>query len=686
MVDTLEYKEIFQAEAAEYMQILESCLLDLEKEPDNKEPVFEAFRMVHSLKGMSATMGYRQVADIAHGLENFLQELKSETFSPTAEVLDLVFEAADLLQKALDRPEETNPDDDEKIKNLLEKMQALQEGKENTEIPDFDLEPEENNTASVTLSETEKEIIRQAETDGKTPHLFSVTLKENTMMKSVRSYQALKVLEDKGEIIFCKPSRDQLEEEDFDHFFQVGFISSNGTTPSELEQSIAQITDIEKVIATALSKDNGQNQEEASAKVEPGEGPEQNFKPSNGEAKKDNPVASADKSVRVETQKLDELVNLVGEMVVARTQISEEGRGHSANLDHIIDQLNRSITNLQDAAMSLRMVPIKQVFDRFPRMVRDLCRESKKDIQLVISGEYTELDRNIINQLSDPLVHLLRNAADHGIEDPKRRKAAGKDAQGTIYLSAHHEGSKIIITVEDDGAGIKREKITAKAIEKGLISKEEANEMSDKEVFGLIFQSGFSTAEKVSDVSGRGVGMDVVRKSIEGLHGTIELDSKPGLMSRVTLKLPLTLAIIKTLMVKAKEQAYAIPMELVCENICFEKESMKTIRGKMVANLRDEVIPLYQLQELLGYEKSETNRDKYNTVIVETGVKKAGFIVDEFIGQQEIMIKSIADYCSNASGISGATILGDGTVSLIVDVFELLNNELIEKLLKTKAV
>lgn len=674
MVDTLEYKEVFQAEAAEYMQILNNCLLDLEKEPDNKEPVFEAFRMVHSLKGMSATMGYRQVADIAHGLENFLQELKSETFSPTAEVLDLVFEAADLLQKALDRPEETNPDDDKKIKNLLEKMQALQEGKENAGVPESDPEPEENNAVSISLSETEKEIIRQAETDGKTPHLFSVTLKENTMMKSVRSYQALKLLEEKGEIIFCKPSRDQLEEEKFDHFFQVGFISSNGTTPSELEQSIAQITDIKKVIATALSKDNGQNQEEASAKVEPGEGPEQKVKPSNGEAKKDNPAASADKSVRVETQKLDELVNLVGEMVVARTQISEEGRGHSANLDHIIDQLNRSITNLQDAAMSLRMVPIKQVFDRFPRMVRDLCRESKKDIQLVISGEYTELDRNIINQLSDPLVHLLRNAADHGIEDPKRRKEAGKDAQGTIYLSAHHEGSKIIITVEDDGAGIKREKITAKAIEKGLISKEEANEMSDKEVFGLIFQSGFSTAEKVSDVSGRGVGMDVVRKSIEGLHGTIELDSKPGLMSRVTLKLPLTLAIIKTLMVKAKEQAYAIPMELVCENICFEKESMKTIRGKMVANLRDEVIPLYQLQELLGYEKSETNRDKYNTVIVETGVKKAGFIVDEFIGQQEIMIKSIADYCNNKSGISGATILGDGTVSLIIDVFELLNN------------
>lgn len=673
MVDTLEYKEIFQAEAAEYMQILNNCLLDLEKAPANKEPVFEAFRMVHSLKGMSATMGYRQVADIAHGLENFLQELKSEAFNPTAEVLDLVFETADLLQTSLDQPEESNPDDDEKIKNLLAKMQALQARKEDIGIIGCYTESEEGTAVNSALNETEKEIIRQAETNGQAPYLFSVTLKENTMMKSVRSYQALKILEEKGEIIFCKPSRNHLEDEEFDHFFQVGFISNNGITPSELEQSIAKVNDIEEVIATALCKADDQNQEETAVKAEPGEMPDQKIKSNNGEAKKDSPAASADKSVRVETQKLDELVNLVGEMVVARTQISEVGSGFSASLDHIIDQLKRSITNLQDAAMSLRMVPIKQVFDRFPRMVRDLCRESKKDIQLIISGESTELDRNIINQLSDPLVHLLRNAADHGIEDPKTREAAGKDARGTIYLSAHHEGSKVIITVEDDGAGINRERITAKAIERGLISKEEAAEMSDQEVFGLIFQSGFSTAEKISDVSGRGVGMDVVRKSIEGLHGTIELDSKLGLLSRVIIKIPLTLAIIKTLMVKAKEQVYAIPMELVCENICFEKESLKTIRGKLVANLREEVIPLHQLQELLGYGKSETEKAKNNTVIVEAGGKKVGFMVDEFMGQQEIMIKSIAEYCSNTSGISGATILGDGTVSLIIDVFELLN-------------
>jgi len=672
MVDTLEYKEVFQAEAAEYMQSLNNCLLDLEKEPDNKEPVFEAFRMVHSLKGMSATMGYRQVADIAHGLENFLQELKSETFSPTAEVLDLVFEAADLLQSTLDQPEELSSDDDEKVKKLLAKMQALQEGSENAGNNGGEVSLEDPE-ATGSLSETEKEIIRQAEGNGQAPYLFSITLKEGTAMKSVRSYQALKLLEEKGEIIFCKPSRNDLDDENFDLFFQVGFISSNGTTSSELEQSLASITDIDQVITTALAKTSGQEQEEPEAKEKPEEIADQKNEAKNTAEKKGSSSASADKSVRVETQKLDELVNLVGEMVVARTQLTEVGTGLSANLDHIIDQLNHSITNLQDAAMSLRMVPIKKVFDRFPRMVRDLCRESKKDIQLFISGETTELDRNIINQLSDPLVHLLRNAADHGIEDPETRKAAGKDARGTIYLSAHHEGSKIIITVEDDGAGINREKITAKAIDRGLISAEEATEMSDREVFGLIFQNGFSTAEKVSDVSGRGVGMDVVRKSIEGLHGSIELDSKPGVMSRVVLKLPLTLAIIKALMVKENNQVYAIPMELVCENICFDQDSLKTIQGKLVSRLREEVIPLYRLQELLGYETSEAKREKYNTVIVEAGGKKAGFIVDQFIGQQEIMIKSIADYCSSTSGISGATILGDGTVSLIIDVFELLN-------------
>ncbi len=674
MVDTLEYKELFEAEAAEYMQSLNNCLLDLEKEPDNKESVFEAFRMVHSLKGMSATMGYRQVADIAHGFENFLQELKSETFSPTAEVLDLVFETADLLQSSLDQPEAVNPEDEKRVARLLEKMQVLQKN-ENNSGSDCVTEEEILPSVDEDLSEPDKEIILQAVTNGQTPFFFSITLKEGTAMKSVRSYQVLKTLEDLGEIVFCKPSRNDLDDENFDLFFQVGFISNNGIVPSELEKSLTMITDIEKVTATVLSKAAGKDQEITATSADTAETAFDKVegKETNGPSiKKDNAPKSADKSVRVETHKLDELVNLVGEMVVARTQITEVGTGFSSNLDHVIDQLKQSITGIQDAAMSLRMVPIKQVFDRFPRMMRDLCRESKKDIDLVISGESTELDRAIINQLSDPLVHLLRNAADHGIEDPEARKVAGKDARGTIHLSAHHEGSKIIITVEDDGAGINREKITAKAIAKGLVSAEEAAEMSDQEAFGLIFQNGFSTAEKISDVSGRGVGMDVVRKSIQNLHGSIELDSKPGLMSRVVLKLPLTMAIIKTLMVGADDQVYAIPMELVIENVCLDKNDLKTIRGNRVIKLRDEVIPLYQLQEILGCENLETDREKYYTVIVEAGDKKAGFIVDELIGQQEIMIKSINDYCSSTSGISGATILGNGTVSLIVDVYELL--------------
>lgn len=659
-MDTLAYAELFQAEAGEYMQVLNRCLLNLEIEPHNRENLLEAFRAVHSLKGMAGTMGYQQITDIAHGLENFLEDLKMEVFEPSAEVLDLVFEAVDLLQLSLNNPEASSPQERKKVELLLVRIRSFQQSG-----PGEALTGEQNNGDSLEnlIGEMEREMVRQSRQKGETLYLVQVALRKDTVMKSVRCYMVLRALEDAGEIIFTVPSRQDLDEEKFECMFQVGLVLNSTMEPSHLENLLLKISDVEQMAIAPWQESEPLQQTESDS-----------AKPDSASEKVAQAVRAADKMVRVETQKLDDLVNLVGEMVVTRTRIGDIGRGYSEDLDHTIDQLKRAITNLQDTAMKLRMVPIKQVFDRFPRMMRDLCRDKNKLIQLVIHGENTELDRSIINQLSDPLVHLLRNAADHGIEMPDVREAAGKNPTGTVLLKAHHEGNQIVITVEDDGAGIDPARVLQKALDKGMLTQAEAARMKEEDAMQLIFQSGLSTSDQVSDVSGRGVGMDVVRKSIEALHGSIEVDSKTGGKSRFVLRLPLTLAIIKSLMVRSNAQVYAIPLELVRNNAYLQRAELKTIRGNPVVNLRGEVIPLYDLSDLLGFEQEKENISELSVVIVEAGGKTSGFIVDELIGQQEIMIKSISDYFKGLKGIAGATILGDGSVTLIIDVIGLLEN------------
>jgi two-component system chemotaxis sensor kinase CheA len=457
-----------------------------------------------------------------------------------------------------------------------------------------------------------------------------------------------------------------------------------------------QITDVESVEvstwAEEQSAEDSSGEIKESAPVVPGtdtvDTPAEDDTTGEGVRESDKPVGKAvgsqadeqsqvakavDKMVRVETQKLDDLVNLVGEMVVARTRITEIGRGFSEDLDNSIDQLKRSITNLQDTAMGLRMVPIKQVFERFPRMVRDLCRGKGKKVQLYISGEETELDRSIINRLSDPLVHLLRNSFDHGIETPEERTNKGKNEEGSIYLSACHEGNQVVIMVEDDGAGINPDKVGEIAVQKGVISKAELNQLTDEDKINLIFFNGFSTSAEITDVSGRGVGMDAVRNSIESLHGTVEVFSEINVMTRFVLRLPLTLAIIKTLLVKSLDQFYAIPVEIIKENVYLDRSEIKSIKGNPVVNLRGDVIPLYSLSGLLGFGHSDLPEGECSVVIVEAASKKAGFVVDELVGQQEIMIKSLGSYLKGLKGIAGATVLGDGRVTLIIDVAGLLS-------------
>ncbi len=708
-MDVRQYAELFQAEAGEYMQILNQCLLKLEENPRDTEQLKEAFRAVHSLKGMAGTMGYNHVTTIAHGLENFMEDFKTFDREPSPEIVDLLFEAVDLLQDSLENPEVNNEEDEKKWGNLIFEMNKARDKQDTDVEDDYSCEQNETGQAAVfDLGVMDQEILRQALERGDSPCLVRIVLKENVVMKSVRIYMIFKALEECGEVIVSIPSQQDLEEENFALEFQVLFVPNN-CSQEAVQAKLSQITDVEEielgpwqaadeavgeaepepavlpekdsitpvearereVTETFISGDNVKKPEqEAGKNTEYVETKEQ---PSTKEEKASETNKAADKMVRVETQKLDDLVNLVGEMVVARTRISEIGHGFNDDLDSTIDQLKGSITNLHVTAMELRMVPIGHAFGRFPRMVRDLCREKGKKVQLHISGEETELDRSIINRLSDPLVHLLRNAFDHGIESPEERTRKGKNPEGSIYLKACHEGNQVVITVEDDGGGIDPQKIGRIAIQKGLITEEEYSQLSNDDLVSLIFFSGFSTSEEVTDVSGRGVGMDAVRNSIEALHGTVEVASEIGFMTRFEIRLPLTLAIITTLLVKSMHQLYAIPVEVIHENVYLDRREIKTIRGNPVVNLRGEVIPLYFLSSMLGFESGDLPESESSVVIVEAAGRKAGFIVDDLIGQQEIMIKSLGEIIRGLKGIAGATVLGDGSVTLIIDVAGLLS-------------
>lgn len=699
-MDVMQYAELFQAEAGEYMQVLNQCLLNLEKDPEDREELHEAFRVVHSLKGMAGTMGYQHVTEIAHGLENFMEDFKTGEKKPSPDILDLLFEAVDLLQLSLENPEKSTPEDTEKWESLLNRMTALKDGGDSSfeSVADTVFDPCEE----LVLGVMDQEILRQAVDRGDHPCKVAVTLRKDTLMKGVRVYMILKAFEECGEIVSTSPSQQELEEEQFEQSFQVVFILKEGDY-SMLTEKLGQISDVDEVSVDSLGTEKEADLS-AEASLEAGEPvitdlkdvvveelkEEKEVKPEpelKGQQEAEKAPAAkpeaadeagqlakaVDKMVRVETQKLDDLVNLVGEMVVARTRILEIGRGYNEDLDGTIDELKRSITNLQETAMGLRMVPIKQVFERFPRMVRDLCRSKGKNVQLYISGEETELDRSIINRLSDPLVHLLRNSFDHGIESSEERQEKGKKAEGSIYLQAKHEGNQVVITVEDDGKGIDPEKIGNIAVNKGIISEAELKQLSDDDKVSLIFFNGFSTSAEVTDVSGRGVGMDAVRNSIESLHGSVEVTSVVNVMTRFELRLPLTLAIIKVLLVKSAGQLYAIPVEIIRENVYLNRDDIGSIRNNPVVNLRGDVIPLYTLSSLLGFGFPELPDGECSVVIVEAANKKAGFVVDDFVGQQEIMIKSLGSYLKGLKGIAGATVLGDGSVTLIVDVAGLLS-------------
>lgn len=693
-MDMSEYMSMFLDESRENLQNLNQCLLDLENNPKNLALLDEIFRVAHTLKGMSATMGFTSVADLTHEMENVLDRMRKGEMQVLPEVVDVLFQCLDTLENlisSITSGTEESVDTTElvaKLKGLLSIKEIPEEivvnPNVNSEIELVSPIFSESSTVEF-LNEFEKEVINQADEKGYASYRMIITLEEECLLKAARAFMVFRELEEVGEVIKTIPEVKELEEGEFNKGFEVYLITNS--SKEELAKKVMSVSEIQRVQIAEIVKEKINNQvagagiENVETTKKPQEGKKTEISSFEGNKlaspKAVNNISGKNKlsqTVRVDIERLDNLMNLVGELVINRTRLEQIGLKHGlSDLGETLEQVGRITTDLQTLVMKVRMVPIEQVFNRFPRMIRDLAKELGKEINLVIEGEETELDRTVIDEIGDPLVHLLRNAVDHAISNPDDREKNGKSRAGTVKLLAYPEGNQVVIRVDDDGKGIDPDIILKKAIEKGIVSEKEAEKLEPQDIIMLIFKPGFSTAEKVTDVSGRGVGMDVVRTRIESLGGTISVQSRVGEGSSFIIRLPLTLAIIQALLIGLDKEIYAVPLSSIEETISLSAKDIKTIQNKEVILLRGNVLPVVRLAEILGVESQQAKEEQdLYVVVVKTGQRRAGLIVDTLIGQQEIVIKSLGKLLNGFKEFAGATILGDGRVALILDVASLL--------------
>mgnify|MGYP002515956062 FL=1 len=679
-MDTNQYMGMFLEESREHLQTLNSCLLELEHSPEDPDVLNEIFRSAHTIKGMSATMGFTEIAELTHEMENVLDLLRKNQLKANEDIVDTIFKCVDTLEQMVENisSESANNID---VTELVAKLVAIAKGESIPTAPPQEEAKEKEPVVSevvVELNDTETTIIKKAMESGLQVFDIKVSLSPNCLLKSARVYMVMNALDEIGDVLKSIPSSEDLEQENFESSFEL--IVATATEQTRVQQLLSSISEITEVIVESLelpkaeavvTEDNKKMQEASSAKRSQEKTKAPIAPSSSGSIEK---KLKSGQSVRVDIEKLDSLLNLVGELVINKTRLEQIGITHRlTELVETIEQMDRVTTDLQSVVMKVRMVPVGQVFNRFPRMVRDLSRELNKEINLTIEGEETELDRTVIDEIGDPLVHLIRNSLDHGIEHPDERLAKGKEPTGEVRLIARHEGNNVIIMVEDDGKGINPEIIKSKAVEKDLITQEDADKMDDNEAVRLVFLAGFSTADVITDVSGRGVGMDVVKNKIESLGGLIDVETKLDEGSKFKIRLPLTLAIIQALLVKVQEEIYAIPLGSIDSTINITTDNIKTIQNREVILLRGQIIPIIRLNDVLQVPKVEENNDKdLFVVVVHMGDQKAGIIVDNLIGQQEIVIKTLGKLLAGIKVIAGATILGNGQVALILDVGTLM--------------
>ena len=697
-MDVSQYLEIFIDETKEHLQSLNEQLLILEKEPENESTINEIFRAAHTLKGMSGTMGYKRMQNLTHNMENIFSEIRNGKMSVTATIVDLLFKGLDALENYLSNISTTGDEGTEEYTEIINQLdvclkQGLGEMPAASAAPAataaavaVEKAPEASADAAAKekfrafkYADHEKHAMNEAIATGQHAYGITVFIQESCLLKAARAFLVFKTLEGLGTVIKSEPAVQDIEDERFDFDFSMVLITKESL--EAVKKAIMSVSEVDSVYLSEIKAEEiVMPKEEVVVEQKETAGATQAAvaqAPQAAAEKKQTTQTSkpvVNRSVRVDIEKLDDLMNLVSELIIAKNGLvsinraDDAARQDNSGFNEQIEYLERITTNLHTSVMKVRMVPLESVVNRFPRMIRDLSKKLDKKMELYISGEDTELDRTVIDEIGDPLLHLLRNAADHGLESNAERAALGKPETGSIILNAFQEGNNVVIEVKDDGKGIDAEKIKAKAIAKGTITAEQGEAMSDKEIIDLLFRPSFSTAEQISDVSGRGVGLDVVKTKIESLGGDVEVRTTLGQGSNFIIRLPLTLAIIQSLMVKLGTEKYAIPLGSIQTIEDIPVSDVKYVQTKEVINLRGTVIPLIRLNEVLDVESSKAQDENLTVVIVTKGDKLAGFVVDNLIGQQEIVIKSIGKYINNSKMISGATILGDGEVALILDV------------------
>lgn len=698
-MDMSQYLEIFIEESKEHLQNLNQNLLSLEKAPNEMTTLNEIFRVAHTLKGIAGTMGYTKIATLTHDMENVLQTIRNGEIKVTSNLVDVLFKCLDALENYVNEIINTGNEGEKEYNDIIKALNDINSKKEvkkedtkkvkakgpaksedQTEslsavLIDSTLDSIPEETKAVEVKKEEKTGVK-ADT-GASSYSVNIKLNQGCLLKSARAYIVFQTLEKISTIISCNPKIEDIEEEKFEYEFTVGIVTNE--PKDTINKALTKIAEVEEVVISANDdldetveeEVNAAPEEDEEIQVAGDEGTSFGIKPMDMSTDKDKATVKpkTGKTVRVDIDRLDNLMNLVSELIIIKTTL--EGATTSDKLtdyNETIEYLERITTSLHDAVMKVRMVPVENVFNRFPRMIRDLAKELGKEIVLNMSGEETEVDRTVIDELGDPLIHLLRNSADHGIEEPTKRRVLGKPNYGTINLRAYHDGNNVVIEVEDDGSGINFDKVRRKIVEKGIASRDNAAAMTDNDIVEYLFKPSFSTAEKVTDVSGRGVGLDVVKTKIEALGGAISVETEFEKGCKFIIRLPLTLAIIQALLVVLGKEKYAIPLSSIKEIINVTASEIKIVQNQEVYMLRNQVIPIVRLDKILDVARDDEGKDDLTIVIVKKGDKLSGFIIDSLIGQQEIVIKSLGKYLRGINSIAGATILGDGQVALIIDV------------------
>ncbi len=693
-MDVSQYLEIFLDETKEHLQSLSDQLMILEQDPENMDTINEIFRAAHTLKGMAGTMGYKRMQNLTHDMENVFSEVRNGAIKADGSMIDVLFQCLDALEEYTENVQNTSDEgtnDNEHLIKALNQILASKGGE--VEVPSVQAKDEPKaasadggNDASkekwrdIKLDDTEKLVMSEAVNQSKNVMGITVYIQESCILKAARAFLVYKALEDLGETIVSNPSAQDIEDEKFDFDFSVIFITDEDS--ETVKKAILDVSEIESCYISLMDAEAPKEgavkavreSEEKPAAATPAAASAVNAPAKTDKTKNAKPIVN--RTVRVDIEKLDVLMNLVSELIIAKNSLvsaaTTEGITANSAVNEPIEYLESVTTNLHESVMKVRMVPIENVVQKFPKMIRDLSKKLDKKMQLFMSGEETELDRTVVDEIGDPLMHLLRNSADHGLESAEKRLERGKPEAGSIYLDAYQDGNNVVIEVRDDGNGIDVEGVKAKAIEKGTITPEQAENMSDKDAIGLLFMPSFSTAKKVSDVSGRGVGLDVVKSKIESLSGEVEVKTKLGEGSTFIIRLPLTLAIIQALMVEVGGEKYAISLGSIQTIEDISPDEIKFVQNEEVINLRGDVIPLVRLNEVLDIASTKGPDDNLVVAIVKKGDQLGGLVVDELMGQQEIVIKSLGKYINKSKVISGATILGDGEIALIIDANALL--------------